>query len=364
MYGPSVSASGSQTSIFTLGSTDQSYLKCRARKRNTHDALCYELNAEENNFKLTQELKNKTYHPSRSILFAATKPKLREIFAASFRDRIVHHILVKELEKIWEKIFIHDSYACREKRGTHKAAMRLRSFLRKITKNGNVRAFYLQLDIKDFFTSIDKETLFNLIRKKVENPEVLWLTENILFWDCTKSYIQRGDPQLLLSIPQNKTLFGKNNQRGLPIGNLTSQFFANVYMNELDQFVKHELKAHYYLRYVDDFVILSQNASELSSWQAQIEEFLQSRLKLRLHPKRRKLLSISNGIDFLGYIIRPGYILVRRRVINNLKEKIRQFIQAKVKDFNKLRDSIASYMGHFKWANSYRLVNNLRSVKI
>ena len=123
--------------------------------------------------------------------------------------------------------------------------------------------------------------------------------------------------------------------------------------------LKHTLKAHYYLRYVDDFVILSLDAIELSAWQARIEEFLTKQLSLRLHPKRRKLLPISNGIDFLGYIIRPRYILVRRRVVNNLKDKIRQFRQAKVKDLKKFRDSVASYLGHFRWANSYRLTQRI-----
>lgn len=359
MYGQSEPANGLQNYIFSFKNIYQAYLDCRKNKRNTFNALKFEINAEENLCKLEQELKNRTYHPSRSLLFAAKKPKLREIFAADFRDRIVHHLLVNSLEEIYEPIFIHDSYASRDDKGTHKADSRLQSFLRKITANGRVRAYYLQLDIKDFFTSIDKELLFTIIRRKVTNPEVLWLTEKIIFWDCTKSYIPRGSQQLLSNIPDNKTLFGKDNRRGLPIGNLTSQFFANIYLNELDQFVKHTLKAHYFLRYVDDFVILSPDASQLRVWQAQIEEFLQSKLKLRLHPKRRKLLPISNGIDFLGYIIRPGYILVRRRVVNNLKEKIRQFKQARVKDFRKFHDSIESYLGHFKHASSYRLTNKL-----
>jgi len=355
MSGQSVSARGLQNDLFSFQNIYRCYLDCRKKKRNTFNALRFEINVEENIVKLEKELKNKTYRPSRSILFAARKPKLREIFAADFRDRVVHHILVKEFEKIWEPIFIHDSYACRIDKGTHKAVVRLQGFLRKITSNGNIRAYYLQLDIKDFFTSIDKELLFTIIRRKVTDPEVLWLTERILFWDCTTSYVQRGDKSLLANIPSNKSLFGKNNLRGLPIGNLTSQFFANIYLNELDQFVKHTLKAHYYLRYVDDFVLLSTDASQLSAWQAQIEEFLFNQLKLRLHPKRRKLLPISNGIDFLGYIIRPKYILVRRRVINNLKAKIRELINYP----DKLKNSIYSYLGHFRWANSYRLIRKL-----
>ena len=271
----------------------------------------------------------------------------------------MHHILVNELEKIWEPIFIYDSYACRDGKGTHKAVVRLRKFLRSLTSNGNIKAYFLQLDIKDFFININKQILFDLISKKVSDPETLWLTETILFWDCTKSYIPKGPKQLLFNIPPNKSLFGKDNERGLPIGNLTSQFFANVYLNELDQFVKHNLKAKYYLRYVDDFVLLSRNKEELLRWKDEIKNFLTTRLNLQIHPKRQKLQPVSNGIDFLGYVIRHNYILVRRRVVNNLKAVIKAFAIAKVKDFKKFHDSIASYMGHFKWANSYRLKNKL-----
>jgi retron-type reverse transcriptase len=349
------SARGLQDEIFSYRNIYQCYLECRSKKRNTFNALRFEINAEENIAKLEHELKTRTYHPSRSILFAARKPKLREIFAADFRDRVVHHILVKELEKIWEPIFIHDSYACRLNKGTHKAVLRLQSFLRRITKNGHVRAYYLQLDVKDFFTSIDKELLFTIIQRKVTDPAILWLAEVIIFWDCTKAYVRREPEGLLSNIPSNKSLFGKENRRGLPIGNLTSQFFANVVLNELDQFAKHRLKAHYYLRYVDDFVLLSQDREELLRWKEEIRKFLTERLSLQLHPRRQKLQPISNGIDFLGYIIRPRYILVRRRVINNMKAKIRELRNYP----EKLKNSVASYMGHFKWANSHNLINKL-----
>lgn len=353
MFGLSALANGSNLS--SSKNLQKAYLNCRRNKRNTINALRFEFNSGDNLFKLQQELNDKTYHPLRSILFATAKPKKREIFAADFRDRIIHHLLVEYLETIFEPVFIHDSYACRIGKGTHAAKERLEKFTRQVTKNGKAKAYYLQLDVKDFFPSISKDTLFNLISKKVSDPDALWLTKLIIFWDCTKSYVTRGDGRLLKQIPVHKSLFGRNNEYGLPIGNLTSQFFANVYLNELDQYVKHVLKAHFYLRYVDDFVILSPDTSQLRVWHAQIKEFLQSKLKLHLHPKRHKLLPISNGIDFLGYVIRPSYVLVRNRVVNNLKEKIRQFKQTKVKDFKKFQDSIASYLGHFKWANSYRL---------
>ena len=358
MCGLSVPANDS--SVFSFKKIQQAYLNCRRKKRNTINALRFEFNVADNLLNLERELNDKTYYPSRSILFAVCKPKHREIFAADFRDRVVHHFLVEYLERIFEPIFIHDSYACRKDRGTHAAVKRLQKFTRRITANGRTRAYYLQLDIKDFFPSISKEILFELISRKVSDPNILWLTKQVIFWDCTRSYVVRGEKSLLDRIPGHKSLFGKNNERGLPIGNFTSQFFANVYLNELDQFVKHTLKARCYLRYVDDFVILSKDASELSAWHARIEELLSNRLKLRLHPKRRKLAPISNGIDFLGYITRPGYVLVRRRVVNNLKAKLKELHACP----EKLKNSIASYLGHFKWANSYRLTKKLFSEKI
>jgi len=342
-------------SVFAYRNIYQRYLECRKNKRNSVNALKFEINAEENIFELERQLENRSYHPSRSILFAAKKPKMREIFAADFRDRIVHHILVHYLSKIWEPVFIHDTYACRMGRGTHAAVVHLRKFLRKITKNGNVRAYYLQLDIKDFFTSIDKEILFELLKRRVDDPSIAWLLEAVLFWDCTRSYVCKGSRRMLSNIPDNKSLFGKDNKRGLPIGNYTSQFFANVYLNELDQFVKHRLKARYYLRYVDDFIILHRDRNELIRFREEIKGFLSEKLRLKLHPKRRKLQPVSSGIDFLGYIIRHNYILVRRRVINNFRQKLRDFKTSEPMDFKKLRSTTASYFGHFKWANSYKL---------
>ena len=385
--------------MFSFGNIYRGYLACRRNKRNTINALKFEINAEENILKLEWELKNKTYRPSRSILFAARKPKLREIFAADFRDRVVHHVLVDYLERIYEPIFIHDSYACRKDKGTHAAVMRLQSFLRKASLNGKRRAYYLQLDVKDFFTSIDKGILFSLLKKKIIGKDILWLTEKILFHDPTEAFILRDREDIINKIPPNKSLFGKNNKKGLPIGNLTSQFFANAYLNELDQFVKHSLKAKYYIRYVDDFVLLSENLDTLIKWRQDIETFLTEKLLLRLHPKRRKLQPISNGIDFLGYIIRRDYILVRRRVMNNLNLRLRhyeriysnntvnptspvnralsmgvipqqrnpsigsglrlEFIEGRNNAPHAFRACLQSYLGHLKWANSYQLVNRL-----
>lgn len=355
--------------MFSFANIYRSYLACRRNKRNTINALKFEINAEENILKLERELKNKTYRPSRSILFASRKPKLREIFAADFRDRVVHHVLVDYLERIYEPIFIHDSYACRKNKGTHAAVMRLQSFLRKASQeHGRRRAYYLQLDVKDFFTSVDKQILFGLIRRKVKNKDILWLTQEIIFFDPTQSFVLRDKENIINKIPPNKSLFGKSNLKGLPIGNLTSQFFGNVYLNELDQFVKHTLKARFYIRYVDDLVLLSDNKDTLIKWNQDIENFIATKLSLELHRKRRKLRPISNGIDFLGYIIRRDYILVRHRVINNLKSRLRHFerlnptnLMNPINSTDAFRACLQSYLGHLKWANSYRLVNRLAS---
>ncbi len=355
--------------IFSFGNIYRRYLKCRKNKRNTMNALKFEMNAEENILILEKELKDRTYHPSRSILFFAKKPKLREIFAADFRDRIVHHILVGYLEPVFERVFIHDSYACRKGKGTHRAVMRLRDFIRKASGNAKRRAYYLQLDIKSFFTSIDKEILFSLVRKRTGNKDILWLAEKIIFHDCTKNYILRDKVKLFSELSRDKSLFGKRNRRGVPIGNLTSQFFANVYLNELDQFVKHGLKCRYYVRYTDDFVLLDSSREKLADWMEEIRVFLGSKLKLRLNPGRTRLRPVSNGIDFLGYIVRGDYLLVRKRVINNMNARLGHYRRRGINGWDyetleKLRSSIQSYLGHLRWASSYNLKRGLLERKI
>jgi hypothetical protein len=359
--------------LFSFENIYRQYLKCRKNKRGTINSLKFEMNCEENLLDLKRELSDRTYYPSRSVCFMAEKPKPREIFAADFRDRIVHHVLVDYLERIWEPKFIFDSYACRKKKGIHLGVKRLQDFFRKVTRNGSRGSFYLQLDIKNYFMSIDKDILYRIIADKVRDESILWLAKTLIYHDCTRDYALKGDRDYLKKIAPQKSLFYSNGRRGLPIGNLTSQFFGNVYLNELDQFVKHHLKCRYYLRYCDDFVMLSENMDKLLMWRDEIERFLAARLKLCLNKKRQSLQPVSNGIDFLGYIVRRDYILVRKRVVNNLKSRLSDFERKLIKKdhppyvkvnydyqtLEKLRATLASYFGHFKWANSYRLKMSL-----
>lgn len=227
--------------IFSYENILDRYYDCRKGKRLTINAARFEINFESNLLRLQKELKDHTYRPGRSICFVVSKPKLREIFAADFRDRIVHHILVHYLEPIWEPKFIHQSYACRRKKGVHKAIGDLKKYVRKVSNNKNYPAYYLQLDIQSFFVSLNKNVLFELIKRKVKNPEILWLAETVIFYNPAGNYHKKSAQSLFDAIPPNKSLFKVDLGLGLPIGNLSSQFFANIYLNELDQFVKKNL---------------------------------------------------------------------------------------------------------------------------
>ena len=263
-------------------------------------------------------------------------------------------MLVEYLETIMEPKFIYDSYACRKNKGTHKATKRLQHFTKSITENNSRKGYYMQLDIRSFFVSINKDILFELIKKYTEDENMIWLAGTIIYNDCTEDCMAIKGRNLLKRIPDHKTLFKQKKNKGLPIGNLTSQFFANLYLNELDQFVKHSLKCRYYIRYTDDFLILYQDKRQLEKWMVEIIVFLREKLDLELNINKTTIRPISNGIDYLGYIVRPFYILVRRRVINNLKAKIYNGTLNKA--------SYMSYLGHLKHANAYRLQRQIKSM--
>lgn len=360
--------------LFSLENLYRQYLRCRRHKRNTHNALRFEARLEDNLVRLREELKGRTYHPSRSVCFIVKQPKFREIFAADFRDRVVHHVLVEALERIWEPIFVHDSYACRKGKGTHRAVTRLQQFMRRVTHNGTKPGYALHLDIRGFFFHIDKEMLYQIIAKRIRDEALLWLARTIIFHDCTEHAVFKTDRRLWRHIPLHKTLFGTENRRGLPIGNLTSQFFSNVYLNELDQFVKHRLKVRHYLRYSDDFVLVHEDPAQLLAWREQIQAFLAERLRLSLTDPVVSPRLISNGVDFLGYIVRPHYLLVRRRVVTRLKARMARYEHRLVRQEQKctvyrheaatlesLRATWASYRAHLTMANSHRLRETLVS---
>jgi len=372
--------------MFTLENLVKAYLSCRKRKRKTINALNFEDNWEQNLFKLQRRLKSKKYKPGRSICFIVTYPKIREVFAADFRDRVIHHLLVSKLEPFFEKRFIYDSYACRKNKGIHLVIKRITKAINKITDNKTRPVYFLQIDVKSFFCNINKNILFAILKNKLEKTKsfkkdkekIMWLAKTIIFHDPTKNYYLKGKKELFNKLPANKTLFKTPPYKGLPIGNLTSQFFANVYLNELDQFVKRELKAKYYFRYADDMVLLSKDRERLKKWRIKINNFLKEKLDMKLNPKKDKTGSVWQGINFIGYVIKPHYILSRNRVVKNLKTKLHHFNQGLLLTSNNQKQialplanpptkekietmlaTVNSYYGHFCHADTYRLRKNI-----
>jgi retron-type reverse transcriptase len=306
-----------EKSLFTFSNLYYAYKDCLSGKVNKSSSIKFEENLEKNLLRMSIELQNKTYTPGPFTCFAISEPKLREVWAADFKDRILHHLLVSEIEPKWEKIFIHDSYACRKWKGAHKAILKMKKILR-CQKN----LHYLHVDVKGFFTNINRDVLYKIISKKIKSPDILYLSKMIIFHDPRSNYIIKGNEKLLHSIPPHKSLFGAPNDRGLPIGNYTSQFFANIYLNELDQYAKRILKCHYYFRYMDDVIILSPDQKYLSELIKKIDTFLNKKLKLELHPEKTTLQKCEYGIDALGYIIHPEYTLSRKRIVGNVREKL------------------------------------------
>lgn len=309
-------------------------------KRNRIDVQEFGYNLEDNIFKLHQELKSKTYNHSYYTSFYIQDPKLRHIHKASVKDRVLHHAVFRILYPIFDPIFINDSYSCRINKGTHKAVNRLQKYARKTSKNNTQTCYILKCDIKRFFDSITHNILISLIKNKIKDKDTNWLIEKII-----KSF----------SIQTNK---------GLPIGNITSQLFANIYLNQLDYFIKHKLRIKHYIRYCDDFVILSNNKEYLQKYILQIDNFLKNNLKLSLHPDKIDIRKYYQGIDFLGYISFPYFRILRtktkRRIFKKLKQKTIQLKQNKIlkESFNQ---TIQSYLGILKHCNSYRLQQELEN---
>ena len=342
-------------SIFTKEKLFKAYADCKNKKKNTINALKFEINREKNLFKLLRELQQGNYKISRHICFVVTDPKPREIFAADFRDRIVHHLLYNEITDIFEKDFIDNSFANRKGKGSHKGVKELKAYLQN-----NRQSWYLKLDIKSFFCSIDKDVLFTVIKEKIlsaDRPqywkkEILWVTQKIIYNDPTQNFIYKGDKRLRHLIVNEKSLFYSQG-RGLPIGNLTSQFFANIYLDAMDKYISLQANG-YYIRYVDDFIILG-GRSIIKNLEA-IKTFLKTDLGLAISDKKIKFQPSRTGIDFLGYYIKPDYILVRKKVVAKFKRKI---VWQKYNTQSQRLSAINSYFGHFMHASTYNLRRKL-----
>jgi RNA-directed DNA polymerase len=324
---------------FSFHELTQAYFDCREHKRNTRSALAFEQDLERNLSRLYDELRDGSYRPGPSICFVITRPKAREVWAADFRDRIVHHLLYNRISPRFYRSFVADSCACIPGRGTLYGAERLESKVRSVTQNWSRPAWYLKCDIANFFVSIDKTILRGFLGYRIREPFWLRLAETILFHDPRPGVVLHSASERLKLIPAYKSLFNKPDHLGLPIGNLSSQFFANVYMDALDQFVKHRLRIKHYIRYVDDFVLLHESPQTLNKALADIRWFLPRLLSLQLNDAKTIIQPVDRGIDFVGQVIKPWRRTLRRRTMNDALHRIRNMDDAD------LYESANSYFG-------------------
>lgn len=328
----------------------QAYEKAKKGKSKKPSVLKFENNLDENLRQLQKELIDIIYNPSSLKRFIVRDPKTRTIHASAFRDRIVHHALLNVIGPIFEKSFIQDSYASQLNKGTHPAIERFTSFMRKASCNGrkvrsgggrsanSVTGYVLKSDIKHYFDSVDHEILLNIIKRKIKDENTIWLIKQIL---------------------NNFENFKKG--KGMPLGNYTSQFFANVYLNELDYFVKHYLKAKYYIRYVDDFVILHKSKKRLEYYRERISKFI-NLLKLELHPDKSSIIPLKSGVTFLGYRIFYYHKLLRKRNLRSFQRKFDKMLETYKEDKvskEKLIIQLQGWFGYAKWANTYNLRKNI-----
>jgi hypothetical protein len=329
-----------QLNLFNLNDEDillndifQAYFNARENKRNTINQLAFEKHLESNLFSLSNEIIERNYEPKPSICFMVNQPVKREIFAADFRDRVVHHFIYNYIMPFFEKSFIHDSYSCRVGKGTHYGIKRIDKFIRSCSQNYKKDCYILKLDIKGYFMAMNKTILFNEVKNGLLNykhkidfdlPLMLHLIEKTIFNDPTKNCIIKGKKADWQGLPKSKSLFHAKRNCGLPIGNLTSQLFGNVYLNRFDHFMKSDLELQYYGRYVDDFVIVHRDKSYLKSIIPKIAEFLESQLKLVLHPDKIYFQHYTKGVKYLGSVIKPHRIYIANRTKGNFYKKIEE----------------------------------------
>jgi RNA-directed DNA polymerase len=322
------------------------YRRARRGKRSRVEVASFEFDMESNLLALQEELRQGDYRPAGYTNFYVHEPKKRLVSAAPFRDRVVHHALCQVIEPIWERRFIHTSFACRVGKGTHKALDLCQTWLRQYR-------YGFHGDIVKYFPSIDHQILRGLLARRIADRQVMGLIDHILesgvgiqAGECAPLYFAGDD------------LFAGLRPRGLPIGNLTSQFWANVYLHELDEFVKHQLRCRAYLRYMDDVVLFSDDKGQLHAWQSAIRSFLADRLRLAMHPGKSVIFPSAVGIDFCGFRIFPTHRRLRRSSVRRFVKRFRRQREAYRYGEMCLADmsnSVRSWIAHAAHGDTWRL---------
>ena len=314
----------------------ESWFLFRRGKRRRRDIQNFERHLEVNIFKLHRNLVSKAYSHSKYTSFYIHDPKLRHIRKACVKDRLVHQAIYTSLTDICEPKLYYHTYSARVGKGTHAAVKALKAMTCKVSKNNTGSCWGLKCDIKRFYDTVDHTVLISLIAEYIKCPQMLWLIDEII----------------------NSFHYQETLGKGIPIGNLTSQIFTNIYLSQLDQFIKHKLKVRYYLRFADDLMLLSDNKKYLEGLLPEIDKFLNNNLCLKLHPDKISLRPLKQGLDYLGYIVLPYHTVLRtktkKRMFRKLNRRLSEYFEGKIKQEG-FYQSLSSYRGIMKHADSHKL---------
>ncbi len=314
----------------------------RRGKSHKVDVMEFERELESHIFALHRALKDKKYRHGPYTDFYITDPKRRHVHKASVIDRVLHHAVVQILTGAFEPTFIARSFSCRVDKGTHKGVIAAKQMIRQVSQNNTRQCFVLKCDVKQFFATVDHKILLELLGRQISDHHVVWLLSEIV----------------------NSFRSGDGTRRGLPIGNLTSQLFANVYMNSFDQYIKNELRVKHYARYADDFIIVSDDRQYLEQIIPSVRAFLAQSLILTLHPDKVSVVKLGQGVDFLGAVVFPHHVQLRRKTQSRIAEKFQQ----KIASYNAgtitsiaLEQTLQSYLGVLTHTHAYRCRVNLQN---
>lgn len=333
--------------IFDFENLWIAYKNAAKGKRFRGEVLAFTKNLEENLIIIQNELIYKTYEVGRYREFHIHEPKKRLIMALPFKDRVIQWAIYQVVEPLLNKQFIYDSYACRKGKGTQAASDRLQYWVRKMSR-AHHQAYCLKMDISKYFYRIDHNALLSILHRKLNDPDLMWLLEKIVRSEDTRFGVPLGDHDF-----EKERIEGM----GMPIGNLTSQLFANLYLNELDQYAKHQLRLRNYIRYMDDIAILHPDKKFLHGVLEEIDLFLRLDLRLQLNNKT-SIRPLSQGIEFVGYRVWSTHRKLKKKTVKKMKSRLRYLRKAYTRgeaDLDDTRATIASYWGYMKHANCFNL---------
>jgi len=333
--------------IISLPNLYKGFLDAKKSRNGSEECILFEQNLHENLWNLHIELLMGRYYPLECSVFFVEDYKRRKITAPRFRDHVLHHAIFNYLEQVYDSCFISDSFACRKNKGTHRAFRRLKSMINKSRSSD----YFMKSDITKYFYSVDHHKLIDILRGKIKDEKLAILLEkfiNFHFEEQTAGWIENKEYKI--------------QRKGMPIGSLLSQLFANIYLNELDYYVKHELRVKKYARYVDDFVIIDKDKNRLHQLYCLISDFLEKSLFLKLEQRKTQINKIAFGVDFLGFVAFKHYVRVRsrnyKRFCKRAKRKISLFKRGII-SYKSLDSSFTSYLGHLSYTNSHRIIDNV-----